>query len=146
LHDRCAVDPWHTGTAASLLGVIATAVVGPHAGPPAPFRRLAYRGARGITITGNSIDGWFRGPAISIGNGAGATVRDNTIAHPPTSTLNGSPTGAAVAVCESEAVAVEGNAFIGPWSSVAAAVSVDASSTSVDVRGNTLRPGSAVRV
>ena len=65
-------------------------------------------------------------------------VEPYTIANPPTSTA-GAPVGAAVAVREADDVAIEGNALFGPWRSVAAAVSVDAPSTSrVDVRGNTL--------
>mmetsp|Transcript_40925 Transcript_40925/g.133674 ORF Transcript_40925/g.133674 Transcript_40925/m.133674 type:complete len:623 (+) Transcript_40925:3-1871(+) len=142
-NSRCATDPWHTGTAPSLLGVVATAVVGPHAGQPAPFRRLTYRGVRRVTVADNRFDGWFRGLAISVGNAASAAVRDNTIANPPTSS-SGVPLGAAVAVCEADGVAIDGNALVGRWSSVAAAVSVDARSTSrVEVHRNTLRPQSA---
>lgn len=144
-NSRCATDPWHTGTAPSLLGVISTAVVGPHAGPPAPFRRLAYRGVRGVTIRGNRIDGWFRGPAIHIGSAASADVRENTMTNPPSTAASGLPDGAAVSVSEADEVEIEDNALIGRWRSVEDAVRVEATSTSrVKVRGNTLRPPAKV--
>lgn len=51
---RCTPDPYHAGSAISLEGVIASAVVGPNPVPfgsaAEPFVRVAYDGVSGITI------------------------------------------------------------------------------------------------
>ena len=120
---RCVPDPYHAGTGETLLSVISTAVVGPHKGLPEPFQRVGYRGVTNVVLRDNRIDTWFRGPAISIGDAAGATVEHNTISHPPSTKV------AAIAVSDANSVAVEANTLAGDWASVGAAIRVEANST-----------------
>ena len=151
---RCVPDPWHSGTSVSLLAVIGTSVIGPHAGPPQPFQRVGYRGASNITIEENAIEGWYRGPAIALGEAHGATVRHNTISGPPAADATAQaahgapaskpgavPSGAAIAVSDAADVVVTGNVLRGAWSSLATAITVDANTTQhVTTKDNTLDP------
>ena len=140
---RCVPDPYHAGTAISLESVIAAAVVGPT--PPAtrfgtlpePFVRVGYRGINNITIRANTIEKWFRGPAILLDEVAGASVQGNTIISPPEA-------ASAVVIADSNDVQVSDN-VLGGWSSVPAAIRVAANSTqAVAVKRNILLPQSTV--
>lgn len=135
---RCVPDPYHAGTAPSLLSVIGSAVVGPNDAAfgtvPEPFARVSYLGVQNITIVGNTIDRWYRGSAILLGEAHGATVGGNTISRPPDA---GS---AAVMIADSDKIVVTDNVLVGRWPSVDAAIQVVSNSThAVTVSGNILR-------
>ena len=79
---RCVPDPYHAGTAPSMLSVIGSAVVGPNTAPfgtvPEPFVRVPYHGAQNITIVNNTIDTWFRGAGVLLGELSGGVPIDST--------------------------------------------------------------------
>ena len=149
---RCVPDPYHAGTAPSLLAVIGSAVVGPSTPPfgstPEPFRRVSYHGVQNITITGNSITNWYRGVAVLLGEVHGVAVTSNTISEPPRMPSGGARRGgaeAAVVVADSDTVVVAKNIFAGGWSSVSGAhggaVQVASHSTrNINVTKNQVRP------
>ena len=141
---RCVPDPYHAGTAPSMLSVIGSAVVGPNTSPfgtvPEPFVRVAYHGAQNISIVNNTIDTWFRGAGVLLGEVSGGVVRGNTIARPP------DVDAPAVDVSDSDSIRVEDNLLIGGWSAIegdgegsAAAVRVAKNTTGVEVAHSTLR-------
>jgi hypothetical protein len=141
---RCVPDPYHAGTAPSMLSVIGSAVVGPNTSPfgtvPEPFVRVAYHGAQNISIVNNTIDTWFRGAGVLLGEVSGGVVRGNTIARPP------DVDAPAVDVSDSDSIRVEDNLLIGGWAAIegdgegsAAAVRVAKNTTGVEVAHNTLR-------
>ena len=99
---RCTPDPYHAGSAISLEGVIASAVVGPNPVPfgsaAEPFVRVAYDGVSGITIENNRFDGFCRGSAVLLGEAVNTSVRNNTIGGPPNAVA------AAIKVADSTAI------------------------------------------
>ena len=134
-NSRCCPNPWHTGTATSLMSVIGMAVVGPHGGPPAPFQRVGYRGIANISIQGNTIEGWYRGPAVRVGDARGVLLRGNHLSQPPDA-------AAAVVISDTVESQVEGNHFHGQWGSLDEAIQVqNRTSKGVVVQGNTLNRG-----
>jgi len=144
-NSRCSPNPWHTGTAASLVSVITMAVVGPHGElPPAPFQRVGYRGVDGITIENNTIDTWYRGPAIRIGETHQLWMKNNTITGPPLapSTVgasSGSQPSPAVIIADADTIVVEHNTFAGGWKSLKETIQVQRNTTSqINISGNTL--------
>jgi S-formylglutathione hydrolase FrmB len=93
-----------------------------------------YRGVHHVLITGNSIESWWRGPAILLGEGSDVVLSGNTISRPPSAHV------AAIAVDDSAHVAVENNTLAGPWLALTAAIKVNASNShGVNVSGNTLQ-------
>ena len=147
---RCVPDPYHAGTAPSMLSVIGSAVVGPNTAPfgtvPEPFVRVPYHGAQNITIVNNTIDTWFRGAGVLLGELSGGVVRGNTIARPPHDVDGVDAHCPAVDVSDSDSIRVEDNLLIGGWSAIegdgegsAAAVRVAKNTTGVEVARNTLR-------
>lgn len=112
---RCQPDPFHAGSGRTLFAVIGAAVVGPNRTQATePYERVRFRGVANLTIAHNRIDTWFQGPAISVGDAAGAVVRNNTILAPPDPATH----HAAVAVSDAGDVSVVNNTFAGAWSSV----------------------------
>ena len=102
-----------------------------------PFSRVGgYHGVANVTIANNTIDTWYRGVALMLGEAANASVRGNTIGP-------GAPRGeAAVAVADSNGVKIEENVFVGgEWSGLDAAIIVEKTTTSdVTLAANTLKP------
>ena len=133
---RCIPDPFHAGSASTLLSVIGSSVIGPNRTQGrCPFQRVNFRGLNNITITNNNISSWYHGPAINLGDTAGAVVHHNTISGPPTSIT------AAVVISDAQAIRVDHNRFLGSWQSISAAVQVDINSTEgVTITDNTLVP------
>ena len=131
---RCTPDPYHAGSAISLEGVIASAVVGPNPAPfgsvAEPFVRVAYRGVSGITIVNNRFNGFCRGSAVLLGEAVNTSVRNNTIGGPP------DVVAAAIKVADSRAILIEDNNLLG-WKEMAEAIQVQANSTkAVTTAGN----------
>jgi hypothetical protein len=104
-----------------------------------------------VTIAGNHIDTWYRGAGISIGDADGIVVHGNTIEGPLIGEYGGRPgqkrqrkqrkQPAAVVVSDARMVTVQANVLRGGWTSLAAAIQVDAkSTTAVHVAGNEPHP------
>ena len=138
---RCAPDPWHSGSSSSLASAVGTAVVGPHAGAPAPFQRVPFRGAQNITIEDNSISAWFYGASgINLGEAHGVTVRRNKIANPLAQLqhLGITPTPAIQTFDSTKATIEDNHLDGGSWTTIRDAIVVDPKTTSdIAVANNT---------
>ena len=135
---RCLPDPFHAGSAASLASVIATAIIGPNRTEASePFQRVRYKGVHNITLAHNRISGWYRGPAIDLGDAADVSVYNNSISAPPPASVAMEP---AIKVSDAERVALDENELVGSWNSMSQAIQVEAGSTKqVTERGNRIR-------
>ena len=94
-----------------------------------------------IVVENNTIDTWFRGPAIRIGDAHRLQLKNNTLAGPPHSALFGRnhQLNPAVVVDDADTVAIEHNSFTGYWSSLEEAIFVQHNTTDkVRILDNTL--------